>query len=119
MNATRFLIWIPLIAIVAIAPTACHHGYYGGGYGFNPEERHERGVGHGYARGGYGHGGYRGEYYERRSYHRPYRSGYGWGFSGYYDHQEHGHRRHNDSGYRELSGPTRETKDRERFEESD
>lgn len=117
----RWLLFIPLIAIFAIAPTACHHGYHGAGRGFNPEERHERfGRGHG--------GAYYGRHYER-PYHRSgfheRRYGGGWGFSGYYGHYER-RERHNDRGghseyleTRKSGLERRETRDRERAEDRD
>ncbi|MFT5468564.1 MAG: hypothetical protein ACI8UO_003674 [Verrucomicrobiales bacterium] len=121
---SRWLVLIPLIAVVVIAPTACHHGYHGGGNrGFNPEERHERGIGNrGYAGRRYHD---RGEIYDRRRFNRGFGYGgdYGWGFSGHYHHSERHERggRHPSDGdrYRELSGSSLETRDRERGEERD
>ncbi|MEM7015698.1 MAG: hypothetical protein AAF585_29915 [Verrucomicrobiota bacterium] len=121
---TRWLLFIPLIAIFAIAPTACHHGYYGAGRGFNPEERYERSG----PRHSHGHAHYRNHYerpYRRYGYH-----GWGWGFSGYYGHYER-RERHYDRGrgseyieHRHIQNSRstlerRETRDRERAESND
>lgn len=126
-KARQLLIFIPLIAVAVIAPTACHHGYYGGYRGFSGEEHFERGGGgRHYAHRGYGHG--RSELHERRGYWgRPgyYHEGYlGWGFSGHYRHHErhdheHGHHPSDGDRYREMRGFSQETKDRENWEESD